>query len=783
MYHIFFIARNNAKKQKGDIITLIILSLVSALMLYIGASVMLGMSSLMDTSAKEHNTAHLYYWVPDELEDGLYDLLSEDVSVKQHEKSRADLVNAQYRNAGNKDDDWSSFQFLFGSYEESREINSLGVVTGDLTDKDILLPYYVKPQFPVGDEIEFKFGDDVVSYRVAGYVEDPMFASPINISIYDAFLSQSEVDRLADKYENLILKGYSLKFRGTDDVDVYGFRDTIWEKYQAWLAEDQSRDSSFVMEVNWWDMKGGGSFMTQIVMSIFMVFALIIMIIAMIIISFSIRNFIERNMKNTGILEAAGYKTGELSLAIVIENVTAALVGSVIGVALAAATRTALGSVVAIISGLPWNQPYNYGVAALTVAGIILLVVIVCLISARHYSRTSVLDCLRGGINNHNFKHNHFPFEKSAMPVPVTLSLKELFGDKRRNIVLTLIVAIIAISTNVGFALTETFGGQTDAIMKLAGLEMPNLQVLDSRDLMDDLKNIDMIEEIQICYSLEPTLNKGDISTSVSCDIYGDTSLVKNEMLLEGRLPVSDREICLTKKVANELGADIGDIIYIDYGDLHVDYVVTGLDQKINHMGRKAMLTDAGALRFLGTQDMVTYYIYTKEGYDFDTAAKEVGKYTTSPVDNTAKIVSETISTVTNSMYLICYVILAVTALVVVFVEILLVRSKIIREYRNYGISKALGFTSWQLMVQTMISNIPAIIIGVLLGSAVSAPVSSEIMSLSLILFGMEKITASVPVYGIVITFAGILIVALITSLICSITIRKVEPVGLLTEE
>ena len=49
--------------------------------------------------------------------------------------------------------------------------------------------------------------------------------------------------------------------------------------------------------------------------------------------------------------------------------------------------------------------------------------------------------------------------------------------------------------------------------------------------------------------------------------------------------------------------------------------------------------------------------------------------------------------------------------------------------------------------------------------------------------FGMEKIQATVPLYGIITTLAGILLVALVTSFMCSLSIRKVEPVGLLAEE
>ncbi|MBO4460048.1 MAG: ABC transporter permease, partial [Clostridiales bacterium] len=225
------------------------------------------------------------------------------------------------------------------------------------------------------------------------------------------------------------------------------------------------------------------------------------------------------------------------------------------------------------------------------------------------------------------------------------------------------------------------------------------------------------------------------------------------------------------------------DIVYIEYGGERADFIVSGLDQKINHMGIKGLLTDEGAERFMGKIEKVAYYIWTREGVSYDEIKSEIGKYTDASVDDMAKLISETTSTVSNSMYIICYSILAVTVMIVIFVEILLVRSKIIREYRNYGINKAIGFTSGQLMIQTMISNIPAILLGVLAGSAVTRPVSSAVMSTALMFFGIEKIEADVPFYGLMITLVGILAVAMITSLACSLSIRKVEPIALISEE
>ena len=151
-------------------------------------------------------------------------------------------------------------------------------------------------------------------------MEDPLFATSINISIYNVYVAEEVIEDVCSSHPELVIRGSSLKFRGEEDADIYELHNVLWEKFQDYTARENITNPSVVLEVNWWDMKGGGMFMTEIVMAIFAVFALIIMVIALIIIGFSIRNFIERNMKNTGILEAAGYRTSELSAAIVIEN-------------------------------------------------------------------------------------------------------------------------------------------------------------------------------------------------------------------------------------------------------------------------------------------------------------------------------------------------------------------------------------------------------------------------------------------------------------------------------
>ena len=85
MQSILFIALNNMKKKKGDIITLAVLSLLSSLLLYSGAACLAGVSRVMDTAHQNYNGAHLYFQAPDIIEDDIEDIILENNNIAEYE--------------------------------------------------------------------------------------------------------------------------------------------------------------------------------------------------------------------------------------------------------------------------------------------------------------------------------------------------------------------------------------------------------------------------------------------------------------------------------------------------------------------------------------------------------------------------------------------------------------------------------------------------------------------------------------------------------------------------
>ena len=215
MYKLFFIAWNNIKKQKGDMITFLLFTMLASYLVFQCSSALLGMGKVMDSRFKEVNGAEVMV-LGGEYEEEVTawtQAFSEAKDITDLEQTPFLRMYCSFRNA--KETDFEEFQFLIEPYTVNPKYNNLGINPEGLGEKDILIPMFLKSRLAVGDTMELKFNDDVYSFRVAGYTEDPYFSSSINITVYYCYMSQSMMDMLAEKHPSLA--GFGVVFRGKVD--------------------------------------------------------------------------------------------------------------------------------------------------------------------------------------------------------------------------------------------------------------------------------------------------------------------------------------------------------------------------------------------------------------------------------------------------------------------------------------------------------------------------------------------------------------------------------------
>ena len=104
MYRYFFMAKNNIRKQKGDMITFFVLTLVASALIFISASFMVGTGRVVDTNMKNIIATDLLVMISDDerAEAKLAEIIKGNDDLTGYESTKYLNANAKYRRKGEK---------------------------------------------------------------------------------------------------------------------------------------------------------------------------------------------------------------------------------------------------------------------------------------------------------------------------------------------------------------------------------------------------------------------------------------------------------------------------------------------------------------------------------------------------------------------------------------------------------------------------------------------------------------------------------------------------------
>ena len=793
MYRYFFMAKNNIKKQKGDMITFFILTLVATALIFISASFMIGTGRVVDTNMKEINASDILVMISadDRAEAKMAEIIKGNEDLTGYESTKYLNTYAKYRRKGEKS--WTEYSFDIASYEEERKMQMISCPTGKMHGNQVVIPVSLSSAYKIGDTMELKVGDNVYLLKVAGFSEDNIFCSPMNMGTYLVYASERLYNTIA--FENpqkapecKLIKTNLTKKAKNSGRDTNAYVDDLFNEFNDWyIAYCRKHPDYSLYSMNFLPadlMKTASLILPLIFVAIVLVFAIVMFVIAMVIIHFSVKNFIMLNMRNTGIMEASGYTIGELVMILLIQLFLIASLGSIGGIALGTLALGPAGAIILATLGLSWNQPVDPVIAASVFFGIILIVTVLTIVLGREYKKTTVLSALHGGNNVTKRRRNTFPFEHTALPISLTLACKDTFGKFSSKLGTIFIMAVLAISTMFGFGMVDSYARDEQGLLNLAGMFDCDVALEGSETMMKNVAAMNSVKAVygDTWYAFNYTVGKR--VSSITTRAFTDTDNIVGGSMLEGGWPKNEKEIMLASAAADTLGAKMGDSVTIKNGGKEESYRVCGLCQTMNNMGMMAYMTTSGYERVAPPVSDYNIWVILKSGKSFSDFKKEFEEsYPEVEVTDYKEAAKQTTGVVSTGMKATAVFIAALTIMIVAFVESLIVRAQITREWRNLGVSKALGFTSGQLIWQTMLSNMPAILIGVTMGLILSNSTCAYLMKAMFAIFGFRKAVFSLLPTSYALTMFIIVGIAMATAGYLGRRIKTLEPVKMITEE
>jgi ABC-type antimicrobial peptide transport system permease subunit len=720
----------------------------------------------------------------------LEEIIQGNVYLKNIEIQEYLDCSSKYRKKGSKT--WIEYPFYISSYEKDEKIQTLSIDKTGLSGNDVIVPISFSTTFELGSTLQLKIGDNQYDLKVAGFNEDNIFCSPLNIGIYKICVSDSLYEDI--KFENPkgTIDSRYIKTQLTDTakkkhLDTNDLSDKITDELIDWYNEfNKDHPDVILPSINVISadlMKTGSMILPLIFVAMVFLFALIILVIAIVIINFSVKNFIMTNMKNTAIMEASGYTVKELVLILLFQLLLVAGIGAFAGIILGVLLIDKIGIIILITLGLKWNQPVNIYVAITVFVGICLLVMVLTILLGRQYSKISVLTALRGGVNAHNYKKNLFSFDKSSFPIAVTMALKDTFGRFSSQLGVIFIMMVLTLSTVVAFGMADTYGDD-EGVLEMGGFDIYDASLPGDEIMEKSIQSMKSVENTRREWWMSVNYYNKRVKQSITTRAFTDTSTIVGGSIIDGRWPMYSNEVMLATNTANRLGVTVGDVVTVKNDMAEESYIVCGISQTLNNMGMMAFMTMDGLSKVVSLPGTMNIIVNFKEGVTFADFEKELKEaYPEVSATDFQEAAHQTVGLITSGMKIFASFVTLITILIVSFVESLIVRTNINKQWRNLGVSKALGFTSKQLIFQVMMSNLPAILIGVVLGLILSPVLGNKLMVFTLTMFGFKRVSYKIRVMSYIYTAVIVCGVALLTAAFKGQRIKHLEPVKMITEE
>ena len=540
------------------------------------------------------------------------------------------------------------------------------------------------------------------------------------------------------------------------------------------------------MTSNCYDIVSQSRYISQMICSgIISAMAFFVLLIALVVIVSNIVNYIQVNIKNLGALKAVGYTSNQIVCSLLLQFSGLTVISALVGAALSYALFPAINSMMISQTGIPYAigfLPLPLLIALLILSGAVAVSV---WLSARRIKKIEPIVALRSGIQTHNFKRNPVPLEKTKAPLNLALALKTTLSGVKHNVTVCITMLVLSLVVVFSGLMTENIIVDMTPFVNLIVGETAdsciNMNIDTEQEFLSEIKSDGRVEKIYLYNSLNVSHNGGAELMATLCD---DFSKANNQsVVFKGRFPKYDNEIAIAAKYAKSNGFKVGDEIEITVNGKTEKYLISGFTQITNNLGRDCLLTRQGYER-LGELSALTYYLNLADGVDVNAFNEEYKvKDGINGVINVDEVTRSMGSVYVSLITIIVIAILVISVIIVAFVLYLLVRTMLTNKKRDYGILKSLGFTTKQLILQTALSFMPAIIISTVIGVIISCLTINPLLSLFLSSLGIVKCTFNIPILFSVFAGFGLILLSFGIACLLSLKIKRIAPRNLLVGE
>lgn len=774
------LACSNLRRAKGQTAAIIVFILLAALMLNLWLMLAMDYKQNFDRYHQKLNAEHVTLCAQgssDEMRAYLVQTLKADNRTEEYCLDDSMSMVGSFAYHGGEMN--TEFVVMEKQAALDRSVGKIEIVEEGKATSGVYLPMlYQTGDIAVGKTIEITIGSVRERYQICGFFNSVMAGSH-NCSMCELILTD-------DKYRELEKKGCAPKstlvsVRLADKWEGEDFEAMLNNRLSAKYPDSRVLSNSYALVSK-------SRYISQMICSgVVSAMAFFVLLIALVVIASNIINYIQENMKNLGALKAVGYTSRQLMASLQLQFLGISLIAAALGTGLSYGLFPAVNEMMVSQTGIPYEVRF-LPLPLVMVLGVLGgTVAVVVWLSSRRIKNIEPITALRQGMRTHAFRRDHVPLEQTGLPLDLALSLKATCSGIKQNVTVCVTILVISLIVVFSAVMTENMIKDMTSFLDLIVGETADSCVNVNKEMEDvflrKIKEDERVKNVYLYHSAEVRHVGGVGLMATLCD---DFSAVNNrDVCVEGRFPKYDNETAIAVKYAKEKGFKIGDEISLTVEGKKAAYIISGFTQISNNLGKDCLLTRAGYEK-LGKLSDLSYYLNVKENVDIDDFNEDVENRFSGDINtalNISSIIEGTASVYVSLMTIIVVAIFILSVIIIAFVLYLLVWTTMNNRKQDYGIMKALGFTTGQLIFQTAASFMPAAIVSTAVGLMISSLVINPLTALFLNGIGIVKCTFTVPVGFVTAAGAGLVLLTFAIACLLSLKIRKIAPRTLLAGE
>ncbi|MEE0855933.1 MAG: ABC transporter permease [Ruminococcus sp.] len=631
----------------------------------------------------------------------------------------------------------------------------------------------------VGDKVELTVADVTRTFTVRDTLKDAMLGSSM---MGNARFLISENDYKAfEKAEPLEPYLFYISLIDTDDIPSLEKELNACNSIVLFYGDRSWLQFTYILEM--------------VIAGVLLVVSVALIIIAVVILRFTISFTLSEEFRQIGIMKAIGIPDGKIRSLYLVKYLAISVLGATIGLTLSFPFGSMLLKMVS--QSIVMENGNSLLLGIICAAAVVCIIVLFCYLSTRKVKKFTPVDAVRSGTTGERYKKKGvIKLGKKPVRPVFFMAVNDILSSPKRFLIMLFTffvgISMLMVSMNISSTMTSSKMlnwinmAQCDATLVESGT-FEKYMVADGREKLNQ-----KISEIESDLSEKGWEADCFVEvTSIVIVAKGDTELKTNGvegvnmspdeyMYLEGTAPQNKNEIAMSYVVADRLGVSIGDTVTVKTLDSETECMITAVYQTMMDLGNNIRLYPGKTKSF---QKLVWLNDFQIRFHD-DLSTGELEKriealremYPDNKVMNAGDYVDYCVGGVGGTIDGVTSLLFPVIILIDILVAVLMEKSFLTKERGEIAMLKAIGFKNRSIILWQTVRIAIVMIAAVLLSVALADPIGKFTTGGVFKMMGAKNIIFDMDILKTFVIYPAIVLATTVFSVfLTALSIRKVN--------